>query len=172
MACILAPHDIEIEKASDIVSLFHARRTGPGRWMARCPAHEDRAPSLCIAKGRDGRVLLHCFAGCRTEDLLAAVGLRMRDLFTSPSLSPAQLVLVARNRSERDRAMHRLHKLHASGCDCLHKMDDTIQRLAARLMRAPPEYADGHILARLLHSLFDESRRLEQILTMIEKGFQ
>ena len=50
------------------------------RWMARCPAHDDRTPSLSIALTADGRALLHCFAGCDAEHVLASVGLSWRDL--------------------------------------------------------------------------------------------
>jgi hypothetical protein len=49
------------------------RRSGPG-WVARCPAHEDREPSLSIGIGREGNVLLHCFAGCAFVDIIAALG--------------------------------------------------------------------------------------------------
>jgi hypothetical protein len=56
------------------------RHSGRG-WTARCPAHDDKWPSLSIAEGRDGRVLMHCHAGCRTEDIVAAIGLSMVDLF-------------------------------------------------------------------------------------------
>lgn len=56
------------------------RRGGKGRYMARCPAHPDRRPSLSVRDG-ETRVLLHCFAGCQTEDVLAALGLGWRDLF-------------------------------------------------------------------------------------------
>lgn len=51
------------------------KRTGPGRWLARCPAHDDRAPSLSIRACDDGRVLLHDFAGCTVEEILSAIGL-------------------------------------------------------------------------------------------------
>ena len=51
------------------------KRTGAARWIARCPAHDDRHPSLSIRETDDGRVLLHCFAGCDVESLLDAVGL-------------------------------------------------------------------------------------------------
>ena len=60
--------------------LRRVRRSGGG-WVACCPAHEDRSPSLSVREGRDGRVLVHCHAGCRPEDVVAATGLTMRDLF-------------------------------------------------------------------------------------------
>lgn len=50
-------------------------------WMARCPAHEDKQNSLSIAVGRNGQVLLKCFAGCDVEAIARAVGLALRDLF-------------------------------------------------------------------------------------------
>jgi hypothetical protein len=57
------------------------RETGRGRWLARCPAHADRSPSLSIAEGDDGRILLFCHAGCGAADIVAGVGLELRDLF-------------------------------------------------------------------------------------------
>lgn len=54
-----------------------------GQVMAQCPAHEDRNPSLSIRVASDGTLLLHCFAGCETVDVVAAVGLRMADLFAA-----------------------------------------------------------------------------------------
>ena len=56
-----------------------AKRTGRG-WTAPCPAHDDRHPSLSVAEGDAGRVLLKCHAGCRTGDVVAALGLTMADL--------------------------------------------------------------------------------------------
>lgn len=65
--------------------LAGVRRAGPGRWMALCPAHPDRTPSLSIAV-KDGRVLVHCFAGCPAEAVLSAVGLQWRDLYNPGAL--------------------------------------------------------------------------------------
>ncbi len=56
-----------------------ARQSGSG-WSARCPAHEDRTPSLSIAEGDDGRVLLHCHSGCSPDAVVRAKGLSMSDL--------------------------------------------------------------------------------------------
>lgn len=68
--------------ADAIVSrLQGVRATGKGRWIACCPAHEDRSPSLSIHETQDGTVLLHCFAGCSCEEVAAAVGFDLADLF-------------------------------------------------------------------------------------------
>ena len=54
-------------------------------WIALCPAHDDRNPSLSIREGDDGRILLKCHAGCAAEAIVAALGLQMRDLFAAPA---------------------------------------------------------------------------------------
>ena len=64
-----------------------ARRNGRG-WMGCCPAHDDDKPSLAISEAEDGRVLLHCHAGCRPEEVVAALGLSMRDLMTGNPRPP------------------------------------------------------------------------------------
>ncbi len=61
--------------------LDKVRRTGPGTWLACCPAHEDRTASLSI-KDADEKTLLHCFGqGCSAAEIVAAVGLEISDLF-------------------------------------------------------------------------------------------
>jgi len=50
--------------------------------MARCPAHGDRTPSLAVTD-RDGRVLVHCHAGCEQRDVIEA--LRRRGLWLGRS---------------------------------------------------------------------------------------
>lgn len=52
-----------------------------GSWTACCPAHNDRGPSLAIREAEDGRVLIHCFAGCPTLNVVQALGMDMTDLF-------------------------------------------------------------------------------------------
>ncbi len=51
------------------------------KFTARCPAHDDHDPSLSITQGEDNRILLHCFAGCSTENIVSAMGLALKDLF-------------------------------------------------------------------------------------------
>jgi len=50
-------------------------------WIACCPAHSDTAPSLSVAVGSDGRVLLYCHAGCDVADVLCELKLTYPDLF-------------------------------------------------------------------------------------------
>ncbi len=61
--------------------LERVRQTGADRWIARCPSHEDRTPSLSIRETDDGTILLKCFAGCGAAGIVAAVGMELRDLF-------------------------------------------------------------------------------------------
>lgn len=61
--------------------LEKVKAMGRDRWMACCPAHEDRSPSMTIRAMDDGLILIHCFAQCSPFDILGAVGLSMTDLF-------------------------------------------------------------------------------------------
>jgi putative DNA primase/helicase len=72
------------------------RPAGPNSWVARCPAHDDRNPSLSVSV-KEGRVLIHCFAGCSPDAVLGAVGLTWKDLrapdpwaWRSPVLRPSR----------------------------------------------------------------------------------
>jgi hypothetical protein len=57
------------------------KQTGAGRWLARCPAHDDKHASMSIRELDDGRILLHDFAGCSVGEIVAALGLKLEDLF-------------------------------------------------------------------------------------------
>ncbi len=67
--------------ADKIITLLDGvKNTGKDRWIARCPAHEDKTPSLAIREV-DDKLLLHCFAGCSYYEIVSAVGLDPSDLF-------------------------------------------------------------------------------------------
>jgi hypothetical protein len=61
--------------------LDKVKPSGPGKWKACCPSHDDKEPSLSIREADDGKVLLHCWTGCTARDIAAAVGLDLCDLF-------------------------------------------------------------------------------------------
>lgn len=86
--------------------LDHSRRSGRS-WVARCPAHADRSPSLSISEGDDGRVLLRCFSGCTASEITATLGLSLRDLF--PDGKPDRnAIREAEKRRENAKLMNRV----------------------------------------------------------------
>ena len=82
------PSSIEASIAQLVDQLEDVRANGLG-YKARCPAHDDRSPSLTINPGNKGW-LVHCHAGCHIDDVLAYVGLRVSDLFYDSSSSEAE----------------------------------------------------------------------------------
>ena len=69
---------MSVEELLDLLEAV--RETGPSRWKARCPAHDDKTPSLAI-RDVDDMILLQCFAECSTHDIVSAVGRDLSDLF-------------------------------------------------------------------------------------------
>lgn len=69
--------------AGDIARLLRARRSGEGRWRARCPVHRSKGLTLAIYAGRE-RALITCHAGCSTEDVLATLRLTWKDTIYRP----------------------------------------------------------------------------------------
>jgi putative DNA primase/helicase len=63
----------------DLLARLHARRCGSG-WIALCPAHDDRKPSLSVHLGKDLRALLYCHAGCTFGSILRALNITDADL--------------------------------------------------------------------------------------------
>src|SRR5215472_12096745 len=59
--------------------LEKVRRTSRG-YTARCPAHEDNYPSLSVSEGDRG-ILVKCWGGCTLDQVTAALGIRIADLF-------------------------------------------------------------------------------------------
>ena len=67
------------------------RQRGSDRWSALCPGHDDKSPSLSIRELPDGRVLLHCYAGCETGSVLASIGLTFDALFPEKTIFQAPI---------------------------------------------------------------------------------
>ena len=61
--------------AETIARALGGQRLG-STWMAPCPSHEDRRPSLSICEAENGKVLIHCHAGCSQRDVIAELRLR------------------------------------------------------------------------------------------------
>jgi hypothetical protein len=61
--------------------LEKVKQNGPDKWVACCPSHDDKTPSLSLKEGNDGVVLLKCWSGCNAAEIVAACGLELHDLF-------------------------------------------------------------------------------------------
>lgn len=66
---------------TEFTQRLQAERVAPGQWKACCPAHEDTNASLSIGEGKDGRILLTCFAGCSVRDICEAMEIKVSDLY-------------------------------------------------------------------------------------------
>jgi len=73
----VSPLDIVLSKLEG----HKLKQSGRGAWIACCPHHDDRTPSLSIREGEDGRVLIHCHGGCSVDQVVGSMGLDLSDLF-------------------------------------------------------------------------------------------
>lgn len=78
---------------SEFQALLDSHGCKPVGNAARCPAHDDSRASLSISQGDDGRILLHCHAGCTPDAIVGAMGMTMADLFNGkPKNVPNRIV--------------------------------------------------------------------------------
>lgn len=71
-----------------LLRLHGVKEVGRGCWRARCPAHDDRSPSLSLKETAEGAVLVHCFAGCTIVEITQAIGLDLADLYPPRAPGP------------------------------------------------------------------------------------
>lgn len=91
--------------------------------MARCPAHQDRNPSLSIHEGERG-LLVKCWAGCGLEDICGTLGIRQSDLFFDALTTDPHQRRESAKRRAAERAQRETHQ-HAQGTviDALREAD-------------------------------------------------
>lgn len=94
-----------------IAKALGGRKMGRG-WMARCPAHDDRTPSLSIAVGRDRRLLLKCFASCGQDAVIDA--LRARGLWPGRATGDREFVPEAEGRYREAEAAEERRRVKAA----------------------------------------------------------
>lgn len=80
----MARYGIIVMELQEFLSHFKGvKQTGPNQYIAHCPTREDKDPSLSISVGETGNILLHDHGGDLPENIVAKVGLTMRDLFAN-----------------------------------------------------------------------------------------
>ncbi len=128
--------------------LDHLREIRPGQYRAKCPAHDGKSTdSLSIAEGSDGTVLLHCWGACPNEDVVAALGLTLKDLFPPRDLAPEDRQAYART---KDREQFRRALQHELTC--------LLQIVTAQIHKWPiedpdPEGRERQAVARIRRGL-------------------
>ena len=110
-----------------------------GKWVTKCPAHDDKSPSLAIKETGDGTILLRCFAGCSAFEVVNAVGLELSDLFPKHEnfdhSQPGKPLKKPFSAADVLRAV--LHELHVVGvCAGTLRNDGLTAKDAARLTLA------------------------------------
>ena len=143
------------EQFADLVK---ARCAGPGKWQAKCPAHGDRSPSLSIGEGRDGRVLVRCWAGCPLDSVLKALSLTRAALFAGPQPTPEQLARLASDRAAVTARRKAARAAERQAEDRVLKLEDVVNALGARLARIPDSDSEASELCRLFHVACERHR--------------
>lgn len=123
-------------RAVELIELLDGvRQAGTDQWIARCPAHNDRSPSLAIRR-TDDRWLIHCFAGCSVTAICRALRLELADLFDG-------------RHPRRNDDRHRLHLSPADRLDLIeHEVLVATILLADVLEKKAVTEADWHRLAQ------------------------
>lgn len=148
-------------RAAEFASLVGARRTGTGRWLARCPAHDDHSPSLSISEGRDGRVLVRCWAGCCLDEILNPLKLRRRDLFQGPPPCRAQLATLEAERKAREHKRRAQRMIEREAWDKVRQWEAAVNALGAKLAHTPDGEPSGDRLARIFHNACEQLGKAE-----------
>ena len=120
--------------------LAKVKRSGRG-YVACCPAHDDRSPSLSIRETDDGRLLIHCHGGCRTDDVLAAIGLDMTALFPQdgqhrPPIAPGVTRADVQAAVQIERGIHFIVACDRRAGKSVAAADQERERLACRRITA------------------------------------
>ncbi|KUO66929.1 MAG: hypothetical protein APF80_09160 [Alphaproteobacteria bacterium BRH_c36] len=118
--------------AEKIARTLGGRRAGAA-WTAQCPAHEDSTPSLALRDTAEGRVLIHCHAGCEQDAVIAA--LRKRGLWGDGS-----------------DARHGAQRITSNAAATSRRLDDKARIFAALRIWAPSVPAYGTVIETYLRS--------------------
>lgn len=98
------------------------RSRGTGKWSARCPAHQDKNPSLSIAEGERG-LLVKCWGGCELTAITGKLGVEIKDLFYDGPPHPRQRWEVLQRRAKEQAAQRAAGKARGRKADLLKRAE-------------------------------------------------
>ncbi|ULA61732.1 MAG: hypothetical protein LZF60_360079 [Nitrospira sp.] len=115
--------------------LDHVKPTARG-WRARCPAHQGKSLSLSIREAEDGRILVHCFAGCSMRAICEALHISVRELFGPEQQDAAEIQRARIQRDMRQREHDQIQRARGAAADA--------ERKAARLLSSAKNVSIDH----------------------------
>lgn len=123
--------------------LDQVKPRGTGKYSARCPAHNDRSPSLSIREGDKG-ILAHCWAGCDLSSICASLGIKPADLFYGATSSRTQIAEARRRKANQ----HRQHVAADLTIDAMKAAEEFIRsRGSLDISQWSPERLDSELNA-------------------------
>lgn len=130
------------------------RKTGAGKWVAKCPTRKERTASLSIKQTDDGRILFHDFGGSDAAEILAALGLNWVQLIP-PHLRRDRHAYTPAERQGHD-AMAALNAIHTAAL---------ITRICANKLAdgQPLTDADRHALRQSQHDIEQASNAVRGV---------
>lgn len=154
--------------ARELATRLGAKRIGKDKWMAKCPAHPDKHPSLSIRVGRKVPVLLKCMScGCEISAILAALGLKWADVFDdSRRMSRSEIRKMEREQAIREAAEKEKKELIRRAIRLASRWQSEADRLGARMAAFPGE---EHIVP-LFHRALTKMRLFHKIAGWLESG--
>lgn len=155
-----APSRYHAEVATPDVLVSRLQGVCPSRtgWRARCPSCGGRSRKLTIAMA-DGRVLLHCFGGCKTDDVLHSVGLSWADVMPPRYATQTQ--------EERRRARRAIREAGWGAALSVLAREATVAALAARQLAggSPLDVGDSERLGLAVARIDDAAAVLVEAAT-------
>jgi len=150
--------------AQEFARLVRARKVGRGKWIAKCPAHPDKHPSLSIGEGKRAAIVFKCMShGCTANEILRAMGLKWRDILGESGMDREMIRQLEAER-ERQRAREQSFKEYRTFLSW--KALDKIQfwhRKSQVLGRSLAKWPEQDKLAKQFHHALDMERRARKV---------
>jgi len=110
----------------DLLPRLEAVRRSSRGYVARCPAHVDRTPSLSVRDGERG-ILVKCWAGCELTTITEKLGLEIKDLFYDGLPDPRQRREAMQRRAKEQAAQRAANKARGRKTDLLKQAEYLVQ---------------------------------------------
>lgn len=131
----------------NIINALDGAKERGGRYVAKCPAHDDKSPSLMLSERDDGSTSLHCFAGCSPADILAALGLSEKEAWKPLATQSAvyndarskRITAVSRAVADEYQNIHGLYEGFIAGKVSTGRALAALHRAAPSVFYTPPK---------------------------------